>query len=106
MSSEPVYKMLDDRVLFRKHEPSVSGGVCLPESVRHMHGAPQGEVLAVGPGRLASTGERLPMSIKPGDLILYDVSAAIKVDPSDRGDMKGLRITNEKNVLAKLEHLL
>jgi chaperonin GroES len=42
----------------------------------------QGEVIAVGKGALNKTGERLPMDIKVGDIVLYGKysGSEIKID--------------------------
>jgi co-chaperonin GroES (HSP10) len=51
-----------DRVLVEKLSPAqkTTGGVLLPEQASSK--TVEGNVLAVGPGRLSSDGSRLPMS--------------------------------------------
>ncbi len=53
-------------------EETTRGGIFLPESVRDEHnsGPKLFRVLAVGPGRLSRSGDRIPMECSPGDRIL------------------------------------
>ena len=47
------------------------GGIVLPDTAKDK---PQrGKVLAVGEGRLDDNGRRVPMNVKPGDIITWDV---------------------------------
>jgi len=102
--TEKKYEMLNDRVLFRKYvPPETKGGIYIPpntRSDRSSNEAWMGEVLAVGPGReVKNTGERLPVFVNPGDLILYNERSAMKLDHTDRGYTLNLRIINERDIL-------
>lgn len=46
------------------------GGLYIPETAQQDQ-PQQGEVIAVGPGKLTSTGERLPMEVSCGDRVLF-----------------------------------
>ena len=62
---------LDDRVIVKVNEEAeqIDGGIVLPESAQKK---PQdGEVLAVGPGRLNDAGERVPVDVKVGDTVVF-----------------------------------
>ncbi|MFH1662790.1 MAG: co-chaperone GroES [Chloroflexota bacterium] len=87
---------LADRVVIRpiKREEVTKGGIVLPDTIKER--PVEGEVLAVGPGRLADDGKRVPMDIKVGDVILYTKygGTEIKVDDEE------LIILNESNILA------
>jgi chaperonin GroES len=62
---------LGDRIVVKpgKEEEVTRGGIVLPDSAKKR--PRQGEVLAVGPGKLLETGERAPMEIAVGDVVLY-----------------------------------
>lgn len=62
---------LHDRVVIRRTEEksTSAGGIVLPGSAAEKPN--QGEVLAVGPGRVTSNGELQSMSVKAGDTVLF-----------------------------------
>lgn len=45
------------------------GGIIIPDSAKEK--PQQGEVVAVGDGKLLDTGERAPVAVKVGDRILF-----------------------------------
>lgn len=64
-------KPLADRVVIKVIEETESspGGIILPDSAREK---PQkGEVCAVGPGKTGKDGEREPMDVGIGDVVLF-----------------------------------
>ncbi len=62
---------LHDRVLVRRmeEETTTAGGIVLPGSAAEKPN--QGEVLAVGKGRILESGEVRPMDVKVGDKVLF-----------------------------------
>ena len=64
-------KPLADRVLIKKieAEDKTSGGIVLPDTAKEK--PQQGEVLAVGPGKLDEKGIRQPMEVKVGEKVLF-----------------------------------
>ncbi len=62
---------LHDRVLIKplEAEEKTPGGIILPEKAQEK--PREGEVIAVGPGALNEKGERKPMSVKVGDIVVY-----------------------------------
>ena len=50
-------------------EEKTAGGIILPEKAQEK--PREGEVIAVGPGRLLDSGERKAMSVKVGDRVVY-----------------------------------
>ena len=62
---------LHDRVVIRRQEEEATsaGGIVLPGSASEKPN--QGEVLAVGPGRITTNGEQQAMSVKVGDTVLF-----------------------------------
>lgn len=82
---------LADRVIVKRlpNETTTSGGIVIPDKAAEKHD--QGEVLAVGPGRLDETGkERLPMNVKVGDRVLFGKYSGqtVKVDGDELLVMK------------------
>jgi chaperonin GroES len=62
---------LGDRVLVKplQAEEKTAGGIILPEKAQEK--PREGEVVAVGPGRMLDSGERKVMSVKQGDVVVY-----------------------------------
>ncbi len=77
---------LFDRVLIKRLESATksSGGLYLPESATEKPS--QGEILAIGTGRLGDDGELAPLAVKVGDIVAFGRYAGteIKVDGEDR----------------------
>lgn len=65
------FKPLGDRVLVRplEAEAKTAAGIVLPDTAKEK--PQQGEVIAVGPGRLLDNGERVQPGVKAGDRVLY-----------------------------------
>lgn len=89
-------KPLGDRVLVRpsEGEEQTTGGIFLPDTARKK--PQEGEVLAVGPGRVTKKGERAPIAVNVGDTVIYSKWAGteIKVDGED------LMLIDEDSILA------
>jgi chaperonin GroES len=62
---------LSDRVVVRALDDAGQsrGGLYIPDTAKEK--PQQGEVVAVGPGRLDEKGNRVPMDVKAGDKVLY-----------------------------------
>jgi chaperonin GroES len=64
-------KPLADRIIIRplEAEQKTAGGIIIPDNAKEK---PQrGEVIAVGNGRVAETGQKIEMTLKKGDKVLY-----------------------------------
>jgi chaperonin GroES len=64
-------KPLADRVLVRPldAEEKTAGGLFIPDNAKEK---PQkGEIVAVGPGKIADSGAKIEMTLKKGDKVLY-----------------------------------
>lgn len=63
---------LHDNIILREDSPEEqsAGGVHLPQLRRISKR--EGVVVAVGPGRILPDYTRAPMSVKPGDRVIYD----------------------------------
>ena len=65
------FRPLHDRVLIRRVEEEThsAGGIIIPDTAKEK--PMEGEILAVGPGSLDEKGERIPLDVKVGDLVLF-----------------------------------
>lgn len=62
---------LHDRVIVRRleEERKTAGGIVIPDTAKEK--PIQGEVVAVGKGKILENGEIRPLDVKPGDKILF-----------------------------------
>ena len=62
---------LADRILVRRIEEkeSIRGGIIIPDTAKEK--PQEGEVVAVGPGRVTEDGKRIAMELKKGDRVLF-----------------------------------
>jgi len=62
---------LGDRLVVKpiEREEVTKGGIVLPDTAKEK--PQEGEVLAVGPGRLSEDGKRIAMDVKVGDIVIY-----------------------------------
>jgi len=83
MASKIGLRPLDDRVIVRVKEEAeqIQGGIVLPESAQEK--PTEGEVLAVGPGRLNDAGERIPVDVKVGDSVIFSKYGGTEVKLGD-----------------------
>jgi len=89
---------LADRIVITplKQDEITASGLVIPDTVKEK--PQQGEVIAVGPGRLDDAGKRVPMDVAVGDRILYAkyTGTDVKLDKDE------FIVLNEKDILAKL----
>jgi chaperonin GroES len=88
---------LADRVLVKpvEKEEKTKSGLYLPDTAKEK--PQEGEVIAVGPGKMTDDGKRVPLDLKAGDRVIYAKygGTEIKVDDED------LIILRESDILAK-----
>lgn len=92
-------KPLADRVVVQRieEEEEKKGGIIIPDTAKER---PQkGKVIAVGPGRLNDKGERMPMEVKEGDVVLFSKYAGTEVKVGDEEYL----VMREDEILAILE---
>ena len=91
-------KPLADRVIVKPtvKEEVTKGGIVLPDTAKEK--PQEGEVLAVGPGKLADDGSRIEMEIKKGDKVIYAKYAGTEW----KQDGEEYLILRESDILAKL----
>jgi chaperonin GroES len=91
-------KPLHDRVVLKRIEETqtVKGGIIIPDTAK---GKPlEGEVIAVGPGKIMADGKRSPMDAKPGDRVLIGKYAGTEINIDDEEYV----IMREEEILAVL----
>ncbi|MCB1072164.1 MAG: co-chaperone GroES [Chlamydiia bacterium] len=97
--SHKKFKPLGNRILVKRFEAEVSkGGILLPDSAQEK--PKQGEVLAVGPGKMGKDGVVKPMELKMGDRVLFGGFAGTEVKGDE--DTEFL-ILSEEDILAVIE---
>jgi chaperonin GroES len=92
-------KPLGSRVVVEPIESDevTAGGIVLPETAKEK---PQkGKVLSIGPGERDEKGTRVPMDVKPGDVVLYAKYAGTEI----KVEGKKLLILKESDLLAIVE---
>ena len=89
---------LSDRVLVRALEEQEvkRGGIIIPDTAKEK--PQEGEVIAVGPGRLSDKGERVPIEVKTGDRVLFGKYSGTEVNVG----AEALLIMRESDILAVL----
>jgi len=88
---------LGDRVVIKpaKREEMTKTGLVLPETAKEK--PQEGEVVAVGPGKMTDDGERIAMDVKVGDVVVYAKYAGTEFKLDD----EELIIVRESDILAK-----
>jgi len=88
---------LADRLVVKPiaREEVTKGGIFLPDTAKEK--PQEGEVLAVGPGRLTEDGKRIAMDVQVGDRVIYTRygGTEIKIDDEE------VIILRESDILAK-----
>ncbi len=90
---------LGDRILIRRteeDEQTTSGGIIIPDTAKEK--PQEGEVIAVGHGRLLDNGDRQPIDVAAGDKILFGKYSGTEVTY----DNEELLILREDDILAKI----
>jgi len=90
---------LSDRVVVQREEAEerTAGGIVLPDAAREK--VNRCKVVSVGPGRLDKNGNRVAMTVKPGDRVLINKWGGDEVKLGD-GE---LVLVREDDILAVLE---
>ncbi len=93
-------KPLSDHILIEpiKEEEKTKAGIFLPETASKEK-SEEGKVIATGPGKMTEDGKIIPLSVKPGDKVLFT-----KYGPNEiKVDNKEYLIATESDILAILE---
>ncbi len=90
---------LNDRLLVKRlqEEEKTAGGIIIPDSAKEKPA--EGEVVAVGPGKVADNGERVALQVKEGDMVLFSKYGGtdVKLDGED------FLIMREEDILGIVE---
>jgi chaperonin GroES len=89
---------LGERVVIKpiEQEQTTKGGIFLPDTAKEK--PQEGEVVAVGPGRVSDDGTRIPMELAVGDRVIYSKYAGTEYKDGDDQYL----ILRESDVLAKI----
>lgn len=92
-------KPLNDRVLVKRLEveEKTAGGIYIPDSAKEK--PLKGEIVAAGPGKLDDNGERVAMTVKVGDTVLFAKYAGSEVTV----DGEETLVMREDDILAIVE---
>ncbi|AAS82055.1 10 kDa chaperonin [Thermus thermophilus] len=94
-----VIKPLGDRVVVKRieEEPKTKGGIVLPDTAKEK---PQkGKVIAVGTGRVLENGQRVPLEVKEGDIVVFAKYGGTEIEI----DGEEYVILSERDLLAVLQ---
>ena len=89
---------LGDRVVIKpmEKEEVTKSGLVLPDTAKEK--PQEGEVIAVGPGRVDDKGSRITMEVKAGDKVVYSKYAGTEFKDEDEEYL----IVREADILAKI----
>ena len=88
---------LGDRIVVKpiEREEVTKGGIILPDTAKEK--PQEGEIIAVGPGKLNDEGTRITMDVKVGDKVIYAKYAGTEVEI----DGERLLIIHDSDIMAK-----
>jgi chaperonin GroES len=89
---------LHDRVLIKRIEEkeTVKGGIIIPDTAKEK--PQEGEVIAVGAGKINEEGKRITLDVKAGDRVLFGKYSGTEIVVEDDNFL----ILREDEILAKL----
>ena len=92
-------KPLEDRIVIRQveAEQTTAYGLVIPDTAKEK--PQEGEVIAVGPGRVDDNGNRIPVDVKVGDVVIYSRYGGTEV----KYDGQEFQILSSRDVLAVVE---
>lgn len=93
-------KPLEDRIVIRQVEAEqvTASGLVIPDTAKEK--PQEGEVVAIGPGRIDDNGNRVPLDVTVGDKVIYSKygGTEVKVGGED------LLVLSARDVLAVVTH--
>jgi chaperonin GroES len=76
---------LQDRVIVKRveEEEKTKGGIIIPDTAKEK--PQEGQIIAVGPGKVTDDGKKIPMEVKVGDRVLFGKysGSEIKIDDEE-----------------------
>ena len=93
------FRPLHDRILIKRIEEkeTVKGGIIIPDTAKEK--PQEGEVVAVGNGKMTEDGKVVPLDVKAGDRILFGKYSGTEI----KIDSKEYLILKEEEVLGVVE---
>ena len=90
---------LNDRILVKRleGEEKTAGGIIIPDSAKEKPA--EGEIIAVGPGKMNDNGERVAVDVKVGDRVLFSKYGGTDV----KYDGEDYLIMREDDILGVVE---
>ncbi len=90
---------LHDRVIVRRleEETKTPGGIVIPDTAKEK--PIQGEVIAVGKGKLLENGDVRPLDVKPGDKVLFGKYSGTEVKLSG----EEVLVMREEDIMGVIE---
>ena len=82
--TQTTFKPLGNRVVVSPadaDEQLTAGGIYIPDTAKEK--PQEGEVVAIGPGRLTDEGSRVPMELSVGDMVVYSKYAGTEYKDGD-----------------------
>lgn len=94
------FKPLSNRVFIEpiEEDKTTKSGIVLPDTAEKEKPI-KGKVVATGPGKLSEKGERIPMSVKVGNIVLFKKYGPDEIEIEDKKYLVG----DEDDILAILE---
>jgi len=92
-------KPLEDRVVIKtlEAEQTTASGLVIPDTAKEK--PQEGEVVAVGPGRVDDNGNRVPVDVAVGDVVIYSKYGGTEV----KYDGEEYLVLSARDVLAVIE---
>ena len=89
-------KPLEDKIIVQasEAETTTASGIVIPDTAKEK--PQEGKVLAVGPGRIDDKGNRIPVDVKEGDVVIYSKYGGTEV----KHDGEDYLILSARDVLA------
>jgi chaperonin GroES len=88
-----------DRVIVKRveEEETTKGGIIIPDSAKEK--PQEGKIVAVGPGKVADSGEKVALEVKEGDRVLFSKYAGTEIKIEDEEHL----IMREDDILGIIE---
>ena len=90
---------LQDRLILKRveEEEKTKGGIIIPDSAKEK--PQEGAITAVGPGKVADDGKKIPMDVKKGDRVLFSKYAGTEINIDGEDHL----IMREDDILGVIE---
>ena len=98
-ATKVVLKPLEDRIVVQplEAEQTTASGLVIPDTAKEK--PQEGTVLAVGPGRVDDNGNRIPLDVQVGDVVLYSKYGGTEVKYNNEDYL----VLSARDVLAVVE---